>query len=610
MNLFAKKKKKDWTLSVTDSFYQGFSLMQCSSSAEYVWGNKDNSHPHYYVGLKDSGLKVFEILNSMTLIENYDHTLLFLENSLLSGDDLIVPPYDILIVLLTLVTVSPHYKGYTLDGNDTYNTTRVPLNRRAIGIFENYISILEEFDTTKYKSYDLEFLRCQLFLAIDLLVVKLNLHKKGQSTFQDSFIRHIGQGDTLDEPLPNYYSSYLHVLNKDLNILGNRLLTDVIQSRIKLRSMILWTLSNLESVETGNYLASSEIWVPVFNIIFRILGLRHDYFINFEMDDIFKNRKNKPERNTIRNSLVLSKNKDDKALILDILCDSPISIFFNSLIDSTREPTSFAVRFWERIFYNCGGINGVSDFIVQVKNTYKDETKIDDIFIPRYSYSDTFKKMKSIQFRKHILKLYFKLCQNIPSGRRLSIPAIKPDIIIDYFPRIFSKIQDPLCFAMFFQNDINGNDKFEESYYFSLLAERTLQEILNLLSSEMGQNYQVILSFVADISLENEFLEDIQELLETGFVTMSDKALQSADKVMLAVRAIICLLFLVQQFVSLQPSFADQSKSLISEILKLAKDTDSQRLHNLGHLMKEEEVPLLLPRLSEILQDTLDCIEL
>lgn len=79
---------------------------------------------HYFVELTEKHLLAFEMLNSMCLLENYDHVLLFLECQFGKSHNLAVIPFDIILVLFTLSTLSEYYKEPILRANDPYNTVQ------------------------------------------------------------------------------------------------------------------------------------------------------------------------------------------------------------------------------------------------------------------------------------------------------------------------------------------------------------------------------------------------------------------------------------------------------------------------------------------------------
>lgn len=132
-------------------------------------GENDDERLPYYVDVSDDTLFTFEVLNSMCMLDNYDHLLFTLECQSVDEEKFAIPPFDVLLVLMTLTTVSDHYKEPILRQNDPYNTSRGKLSRRAFKILRFYVKMLQKYDLNGGQRPDIELLRCQFFLIIDSL---------------------------------------------------------------------------------------------------------------------------------------------------------------------------------------------------------------------------------------------------------------------------------------------------------------------------------------------------------------------------------------------------------------------------------------------------------
>lgn len=381
-------------------------LTQC---VKYCNEKRDSLLPHYFVDLTETKLTQFEILNSMYLLDYYDNLLLLLESQYTnSNGNIMVPPFDILIVLFTLVTVSDHYKETSLRESNPYNMTKMSLGKRAIKILNYYINLIEKFDIAKFDQYDLELLRCQFFLVIDSLLPKpkrfsitgLKSAFDGKefninSTLSSRFV------NSLDNP----YKAYICSIDKKYKVFNNLNLIFKLNQPNQFTNMVHWALFTSISNNEPLYYSSHNIWIPLLEMFTKLFDFRQRYFIAHE--NIYPKKK--------------------KKLFTQGLADSPLVKLYKIIY-----PTNFNVKFCESLFINCDyDDNKTNDMLNDETHViYKGEDEFVDTFIARIKYPKTYKYQKSMKLRKCLLSQCFNLITSIPKGHILTNIKINTEIIL------------------------------------------------------------------------------------------------------------------------------------------------------------------------------------
>ena len=458
------------------------------SSIQFSNKHEDSKLPHYFVKLTEDQLDKFEVLNSMYLLENYSHLLFFLENQP-NSKNLIVPPFDIVIVLLTLATVSNHYKEPVVRGNDPYNVSRQQLSKRALALLRKYLKILKEFDCEIFERYNLELLRCQFFLAIDTLTLRkarttferLKRRKTDESVIYTDVTFDIDSEDARVDIIRNPYRSYISALDQKQTVLGNTLLNIKLSQPGEFVNMLLWTLSNSLQKDAALYISSHDIWIPLLEVILDLFGIRHEYFTN----------------NEIKNNINVSE-------YVQRLSDSPLSIMFKS-IDSVR----FTDRLCEYIFIKCELKHDTTTYKTFLHPVYYDENTIVKTFIPRTIFSENYKFKKSMALRRKFIGACFRLLIDVPTGRKLVSPRLIADDIIASVVQYLSKFEDIKQFKAFFFTD----DLSQELYFIPLLAEMTLLEI----SKDLVYDNKKGLGLVENMNNTDSFLKIILNIIDAGY---------------------------------------------------------------------------------------------
>lgn len=539
------------------------------SSVRYV---RPREGAHYFVELTERHLLVFEMLNSMCLLENYDHMLLFLECQLGKSRNLAVIPFDIILVLFTLSTLSEYYKEPMLRANDPYNVTRGTLSRRALKMLQKYLTILKEFDTEEYNLHDLELLRCQFFLAIDTLTPKkqrwtFDRFRRVKSENGVVYKQSASADPDLDpsETIKNPYRSYISCLEQTHTVLGNRLLNLKLSEPGEFINMILWTLSNSLQESTPLYLSSHEIWMPLLEMIIDLFNARQDYFIQHE----------------ITRSI-------GKSLFIQRLSESPLAIFFESL--NTR---NFADRFSEYVFLNCNYKLPSDSYATPVHPIYHGENTMVNTYIPRFEYSPLYKSQKSLALRRKLIGSCFKLLLKVPDGRRLITPRIIADDIIQGISRTLASFNDILQFKKFFMTE----NLSQESYFIPLLAEGTLSEI-----SKDTQDCVIILTLVENLSDGVSFCNEVIELVELNCFAFTEQSIKTSYEEFFLVieKCDVCLLVLLRYLLHLIDIETIREAKEALKMLKVIERNDLKRQQWVKSLDLGIEPPLLYPTVSKM----------
>ncbi|CCK68793.1 Smc5-Smc6 complex subunit NSE5 KNAG_0B03510 [Huiozyma naganishii CBS 8797] len=442
----------------------------CHSSVRYVSGGKDDLLKHYHVELTEKCLRTFEILNSFSLLDNYDGVLLFLEYQIYNANcqlDIPVVPFDVILVLFTLVTISEHYKEPQLRDNDPYNVCRQPLNRRAVKILRFYVNLLKEFDVEAHGRYNLELLRCQFFFALDCLIPHGHHPRNWNSKLQ------------------NPYKSYISLLTKKEHVLNNQLLHLKLSKRGEFVNMLRWTLACSLDERVTYFMSAHEIWDPIVNLLLDLLDLRQKYFV--------------------LNEITLSKKK--KRTFVQRLSESP-SVKFLKIIDTFH----FGPLFTEYLFTGC---NDDRTRNKTIKPVYNDETQLSQAFVPRFKYPKSYILEKSMKLRKRLLVACFNLLITVPRGHRLCTIHLETDDFLNNLSWELIGLKSIEYFQAFFKT----YDRERELAFMPVINEKIINDITDLKFNLVDQIVS-IRNFLKEWTsvIHSYLLLKLQELSKAGVV--------------------------------------------------------------------------------------------
>lgn len=553
--------------------------MPLTTSSNYCKGVNHDGLPPYLVELTDDRLFTFEILNSMCLLENYDHLLFFLECQMNKEGALAVPPFDILLVLMTLATVSDHYKEPLLRANDPYNVSRGKTSHRALKVLRFLVRTLKAFDVSKNKRYDLELLRCQFFIIIDSLSSNAtwgdNKRRKRRKT--KSGVIYMSQAVEVDvhctsNSVQNPYRSYISCLEQERRIMGNDLFSVKMKHPGEFINMIMWTLSNSLQNDKALYIASHDVWMPLLELLVDLFELRHEFFIRYEIS--------KPQ---------------DENFYVQQLSESPLAIFLNLMtLDSSRSGTQFC----ECIFLQCDYEFDELASDIQVRPVYHGENSLAKTYIPTTTYSKSYKLKRSMFLRRKIIGVYFRLLSEVPTGHRLIKPRTVADDLINQISHSLANFRDIDEFQAFFITD----DLSSTLYFLPLLAEDVLKYLYmnynQKTKEKVGRPF--VLSLIESLDNADRFLDECLSLFHGGFFLPAKKQ-QSNDSLLDIVKADICLLVLFQYLIYLASPGALKANPKLDMFISFVTRNDRRRNRRLSknYLSKTRQLrPALLKLLD------------
>lgn len=428
-------------------------MVSCHKATQYVRGENTDGLPHYLVQLTKKHISNFDAQNSMVLLDSYDSLLYFLESQLYIAplplhdnnqihQKLPIPPFDVVLILFTLVSLSDHYLEPPSRQNNPYNMTRMDFNKRAIKILTTFIQILKNFDTNLYSQYDLELLRCQFFIALDLLT------QKSRVLSHNTFRFHLSKNEKSSEKeafLNNPYKSYVTFLDKKGKIFNNPIIHLILNRRDKILNMVLWTLSNSLSENTTLYTDSREVWIPFMNILLDLYDLRQKYFLKNEMV------------------------KMRKSLFVQKLMQSPLSQFF-SFVNSIE---NFSLTLIEYIFISCEYRNNSKNDDNWIKPLYYKEDEMVKTFVPRFVISKKYQLQETMKLRKKLLYHCFQLLLTLPPNRTMPLLRMETEEILSSISSILFNFTNLDQFQAFFQ----VYDLEMELAFMPLVIEKTINEL-------------------------------------------------------------------------------------------------------------------------------------
>lgn len=445
-------------------------------------GNNGEGFEHYHVELTESVLNCFELLNSMCLLNNFDHLMFFLECQVGNAScELVVPPFDVFIVLMTLVTVSDYYKDESLRSNDPYNVSRLSLSQRSLKVLQFYVEILNEFDIDKYGRYQLELLRCQLFIAYDAISPGSERFYRKKKLRRTTSGRFFDSNEDVTVEFKEPYKSYISCLDQKQDVLGNTLINLKLRLPGEFKNMILWTLSTSIKSQPILYLASHDVWMPLLDLLLDILTLRYSYFIKSEA------------------------NRDDDSRYVQQLSSCPLALFLRVF-----ESIHFSDVFSECVFIDCDYKRDEALMTPKIHPVYHGEMTLSNTFYPRVNYTDSYKIRKSLALRRKVLEVCFELLTEVPKGHRLIFPRMIPEDISKRIAVILVSLRNLEQFKAFFSNHIDKRP----SYVLAYIVDDTLLEMLRKFGKKSSKKYEMgMLAYSHDV---DTFFKNCIYYIESG----------------------------------------------------------------------------------------------
>lgn len=292
---------------------------------------KSLEKPRYFVELTAQRFADFELMNSLYSLKNFDSLLFLLENPIDTQTTpghqfsikFVVPSFNILCVLYTLATLPFQNEDKRLEKLHQHSVSTETLQTRSIKLLNEYILILQHFDTDLYDEKDLISLRCQFFILIDYLfhIDTQSSHSQGAFSQEQKLDKFIQKYSSQSESMRNIslpsncrrqdvkkQLAHLQYLNSvytprlvspfHLNDSSSLKIADRLLFPLQFTTQRFWTTvefivagSKLESDKPIQYLSS--YWTPVLNSIFQILIMREHFYVTFELKgDVFSKDEN------------------------------------------------------------------------------------------------------------------------------------------------------------------------------------------------------------------------------------------------------------------------------------------------------------------------------
>ncbi|QLL30762.1 hypothetical protein HG536_0A05770 [Torulaspora globosa] len=541
--------------------------------------NEDGVLP-YLVELTSDHLFTFEMLNSMCLLDNYDHLLFALECQISSSGSVVVPPFDVLLVLMTLATVSEHYKEPASRANDPYNVSRSKLSHRSLKVLRFYTELLKQYDAESGGQYELELLRCQFFIIVDSLIGNTRWGRTGRvkrrrtenGVSYTSFVSESSDSESAGESsVDNPYRSYMSCLERKKRVLGNELLSTKLKAPGEFINMILWTLSNSLQENTALYISSHDIWLPLIEILVDLIVLRHDFYVNFE----------------------LSKSADDRVVSQE-LSESPLASFLH-IIDSSHSGAFFC----RCLLLACDYSYDDSYGDIEVHPVFHNENVLSKTYVPRTTYCKSYKLKRSMSLRRGIIGSYFKLLSEVPAGRRLIKPRCTADQLLEDISNSLAKFKNIDEFRAFF---ITG-DLSSALYFMPLLAEGTLGRLLEDFreSGPRELDGRLPLALIENLDDVDKFLRECTSLFRDGFFVPQQKEIHE-NQLTNIMKGDICLLVMFQYAIYLNSASEMKSNPRCNELTTAVYRNDKRRKKALMQSSLDLSLPLLRPPILKILK--------
>lgn len=551
-----------------------------TAMSTYCRGRNEEGIAAYLVELTDKHLFSFEMLNSICLLDSYDHLLLTLESRISSGGIIEVPPFDVLMILMTLATVSEHYKEPISRSNDPYNISRGKLSHRSLKILKFYVEALRSYDGKGNDQYEYELLRCQFFIIIDSLISNITYSPRRRMKRQKTnkgvvFKYQLSESDdseSASEPsVSNPYRSYMSCLERKQRILGNLLLSDKLKKPGEFINMILWTLSTSLHDDAASYIASHDVWMPLLKILVELIVLRHDFYVSFEIPTT-----------------------GSAELVSQQLSKSPLANFLE-VIQAAQSEACFC----QRLFLACDYRYEESRGDIEVHPVYHEENILSKTYIPRITYGKTYKLKKTMSLRRDIIGAYFKLLSEVPAGHRLVRPVSDADKLMKVLSGSLANFRDVDEFKAFFITA----DLSSALYFMPLLAEGTLSYLLCEFHQQIDQkDYERLpLTLIENLDDIGKFLRECTSLFEEGFFVPSQRGL-SMGQLENVMKGDICLMVMFQYAIFLNTADAIESDPLFTKFTTAVYRNDKRRRKAIAGGNVERALPHLRPLLLKMVK--------
>lgn len=444
----------------------------------------------YNVGLTTESLSVFEVLNSLCVVENYDQLLYYLEAR---RSALAVPPADVLIVMMTL-SVIPDFGAANLEAEmDPYNVGRASLATRSIKLLRHFTDILLSEHAEEENHYSLALLRSQFFIMLDQLSLRgITSTRVRERDFTKR--RKTNSGVLLeaspsifrDDQSPpllsfkNPYPSYVSCLEHRPEVLKNMPITSKLSQEGEFWNCVGWALYASLSDDSHIY-ERSKVWFAVLSVLFDAFEMRNKYSIDSETDPTANN-----------------------AARLSFIERSPLVALFRSL-----NSQGLIQAFCDILFLGCSyELAGK----LRVHCVYPKELMQVDTYVPKLLARTSCKFTQSMSFRHRLLSLFLTMLRSIPEGVEFSKPCLSEAGFVRHLGKVLSSFEDTSQLKQFF----SVTNPYEFLDYMPLFAQAAANESLKAFDA----NYT--LSLVEKLANNDLVIEELGNVFEAGFPPLDE----------------------------------------------------------------------------------------
>ncbi|SCV03608.1 LAME_0H11782g1_1 [Lachancea meyersii CBS 8951] len=525
----------------------------------------------YHVKLTADHQRVFELLNSLCAVENYGQLLSYLEARLRSGlnETLVVPPADVLIVLMTLTVIPDSGTSDLVVKVDPFSVAKTSVSSRSLKILHQLVKALQKLELQHH--YNIQLLRCQFFILLDHLnsvdpqpspLARRRASDKRRKTNSRVVIEEtpslgaaggIGSASNNSTRYRNPYTTYVSVLEHRCEVFKNVILTTTLGRQGEFWNSVTWALVSSISEDTHLFERSKQ-WTQLLSLIFDLFELQNDYYYK------------------------LNSNSGTS----EFTKKSPLLRLFRSL-DTYDIYTAFCDILLVGLEYsNAGSLN--------VHAVYAKELKTPSTYVSRTGASQPLKFIESMAFRHRLLRLFTALSRSLPEQSKDILSEAE---FIKTLSRFLSRTENLTQLKQFFC--------VAELAPFLELMPHIAQATLNECLLDFESHKQ--LSLVDVLGGDDTMIKELIEVFGTEFPPLDEEYDGRRETFSMSIeRCDICLLVILRYWEFVHKSSHLKTRQCLPELAQAIHVNDQKRL-KFFKMMRWDDlaVPLLSSYLKHIL---------
>ncbi|CEP63682.1 Smc5-Smc6 complex subunit NSE5 LALA0_S09e00144g [Lachancea lanzarotensis] len=522
-----------------------------------------NRTPPYKVSLRAQDLRGFELLNSLCAVEKYGELLSYLEAQLRRGwllDKLfVVPPADVLIVLMTLAVI-PHSGNSEREVKmDPCSVIKTSISTRSLKILTHYVDILHSFEPDVMLDHSVELLRCQFFIVLDHFKIPKSHalsegyrdSQKRRKTNPSIRLEDTPYFGTIKAAIPGYsnpYGTYVSVLEHSPLVFKNIVLTTVLAHEGEFWNSVTWTLFCSIS-EDPHLFERSKKWVRLFCLLFDLFELQSVYF----------------------EELIVP----GSHLLFDLFRSLSSSDTYSALCDILL------------LGFECFTAGDVNVHAVYGKEKYTPAT-----FVPRTVTDQSSRFVESMAFRHRLLRSFTRLLDSRGAEMQSTCQVFSEARFVTTLSRHLSRIKNLEHLKQFFcVADLRS--------FFAIMphiAQATLNEYL----ADLEQHRQI--SLVENLGGDDTMIDDLIELFVPGFPFLDEQTDQPLTTTyMLIEKCDICLLVVLRYWEHVHKSSRIRTRKGFPHLLDTIRLNDQRRIETTRIMNCDDiTIPPLLPNFEKL----------